>query len=160
MIYPLFIQTKKDEIKMIYTSEMILPEKEKNSRYFFLAGSMDLQLEKPWRQSLIKELPESIHVFDPTCMNHGSLNEEEMRKHIQWELDAMELADRILLNFLPNASSPISMVEMGLYTMTDKLIVVCPKEFHSYRYIKQLCKNYTTPFFEDLGKAKTMLKSF
>jgi hypothetical protein len=69
---------------------------------------------------------------------------------ISGELEALELADMIILNFLPEAKSPISLVELGLYMKSSKLIVVCPKEFYQYRYVSTICDKYNTPIYHNL----------
>lgn len=143
---------------MIYTSELNLPTGAKTKERIFLAGSMGPDENGiTWRDRFSEELKDVYDFLDPTCHNHDSLNEEGMKNHILWELNAMELADVIVLRFLPDAESPISLVELGLYTFTNKLIVVCPKEFYKYRYVRVLCEKYKTPFFSNLEDVITFL---
>ncbi|GAB5417556.1 MAG: hypothetical protein Crog4KO_08280 [Crocinitomicaceae bacterium] len=148
---------KKEEINMVYTSEMPLPKKSSDKSFVFLAGSMGKDEHGTWRERIMSDLSGKFLFLDPTCHNHASLDADGMKKHIQWELDAMEMADTILLHFLPESESPISLVELGLYTFTDKLIVVCPKEFYKYNYLYVLCEKYNTPFLEDIEAAKPYL---
>lgn len=139
---------------MVYTSEADLPNKSKNGNLIFLAGSMGQDENGvTWRDSIAEQLSGRYDVLDPTCHNHASLDAQGMKRHIQWELDAMELADKILLRFLPDAESPISLIELGLYTFTDKLIVVCPKGFYKHNYLHVLCEKYNTPFLSNLEEA-------
>lgn len=132
---------------MIYNSTIPLPEKAIGEKYVFLAGSMDADQTTNWRTQCITALENSHHIFDPTHKEHDSLNKWEMKNHINWELDALNRADIIILNFLPNALSPISLVELGLYVPSGKLIVICPKEFYKNTYVTTLCKKYNTPIF-------------
>ena len=76
-----------------------------------------------------------------------------MIAHIEWELEALSMSDKIILNFLPNALSPISLVELGLYVASKKLLVICPKEFYKSRYVYTLCKKHNTPIFLNLEEA-------
>ena len=138
---------------MIITSEQKLPEKNSHEKYVFLAGSIDNRYFGNWRKETVKKLETKANVFDPTNMKHDRLNDAEMKSHIIWELDALAIADKILLNFLPDSKSPISLVELGLYVASNKLIVVCPKEFYKSRYVFALCEKYNTPIFENLNKA-------
>lgn len=138
---------------MIITSEQKLPEKNSLEKYVFLAGSMDNRYFGNWRIEAVKKLETKVNVFDPTNMDNDSLNDAEMKSHILWELDALAIADKILLNFLPDSKSPISLVELGLYVASKKLIVVCPKAFYKSRYVYTLCEKYNTPIFEDVNKA-------
>lgn len=76
-----------------------------------------------------------------------------MKLHIQWELDTLSKADIILLNFLSDSKSPISLVELGLYVASNKLIIICPKEFYKSKYVYTLCEKYNTPIFDNINKA-------
>lgn len=138
---------------MIITSNQKLPEKNSAKAYVFLAGSIDKNNSSNWRKKVIKQLETKAHIFDPTNLNHDSLNNVEMKHHILWELKALEQADNILLNFLPNSKSPISLVELGMYVASNKLIVVCPKEFYKSKYVYTLCEKYNTPIFNTITEA-------
>ena len=143
---------------MIFTSENKLPIKENEKNYIFLAGSMDFNISENWRKQVIDILSNTNCLFDPTNKNHDKLNERQMKEHIEWELDALLMSDKILLNFLPNALSPISLVELGLYVSTKKMIVVCPKEFYKSKYVYTLCEKYNTPIFNKIEEAINILK--
>jgi hypothetical protein len=93
--------------------------------------------------------------LDPTNRNYENLNSLDVKLHIQWELDALEMSDKILLNFLPDALSPISLVELGLYVSSNKLIVVWPKEFYKSSYVHILCEEYNTLIFNKINTALT-----
>ncbi len=134
-----------------------LPIKEKPC--YFLAGSIDLQLPGNWRKDVISEFNDDICFLDPTRYNHDQLDDQEMKNHIQWEHKAMEMADLILMNFLADAKSPISLAELGLYARSSKLIVSCPEEFYQKRYVKSVCDRFNIPFFTTLSEAITYLKS-
>lgn len=138
---------------MVITSNNKLPIKENNKKYIFLAGSIDNKLTGNWRKQVIDKLDSKNYFIDPTHDKHDDLNEMEMKAHIEWELDSLTKADKIILNFLPNSQSPISLVELGMYVASKKLIVICPKEFYKSRYVYTLCNKYNTPIFLNLEKA-------
>lgn len=142
---------------MVYTSKVELPLKE-GENYCFLAGSIDINSEGNWRAKVVNEMKDLWRFFNPTRLEHDTFSDSQMNTHIEWELDALELSDKILLNLLPNAKSPISLVELGLYVKTSKLIVVCPDQFYQKRYVNAICKKYNTPCFNDLDKAIKHLK--
>ena len=114
---------------------------------------MDIDKPNSWRRQSIDFLQSNYHIFDPTHKEHYTLNELQMKKHVEWEVDALNIADIIMLNFLPNALSPISLVELGLHVASGKLIVICPKEFYQSCYVTTLCKKYKTPIFLTLQQA-------
>lgn len=143
---------------MIYNSTIILPEKETEEKFIFLAGSMDQEKPNSWRSQAIVSLQESYHIFDPTQKEYGTLTELQMKNHVKWELDALNRADIILLNFLSNTFSPISLVELGLHVAGNKLIVICPKEFYKNTYVTTLCETYNTPLFRSIEQALDTLK--
>ncbi|MFC4633422.1 nucleoside 2-deoxyribosyltransferase domain-containing protein [Dokdonia ponticola] len=144
---------------MIFTSQQQVPKKKSEHTYTFLAGSMDDKLTTPWREEVMHILAKDTHFFDPTNKKHNSLSKKEMKRHVEWELDALSISDKILLNFLPDALSPISLVELGLYVASGKLIVICPKGFYKSGYVYTLCEKYKTPIFENLTQALSKQKS-
>ena len=144
---------------MIFTSKDILPLKEKNKSYYFLAGSMDFNSGDSWREKVVNELKESVCIFDPTRIEHNDFSDAQMKEHIEWELDALALSDRILLNLLPSSKSPISLVELGLYVESAKLIVVCPESFYQRRYIETICNKYDTVLFDNLDEGIEYIKT-
>ena len=100
---------------------------------------------------------EEYNFFDPTNRNYENLKSLDMNLHIQLELDALEMSDIILRNFLPNTLYPISLVELGLYVSSNKLIVVCSKEFYKSSYVHALCEKYNTLIFNKINAAFTEL---
>lgn len=134
----------------VFTSKERLPVKNKDETFCFLAGSIDFKETTSWRDLVVKGSSNNIIFFDPTREDHDTLSNHEMVNHIHWELEALELSDIIILNFLPDAKSPISLVELGLYMKSDKLIVVCPKEFYQYRYVNTICDKYNRPIYHNL----------
>jgi len=135
---------------MIYTSKDELPVKEQDYQYYFLAGSIDYTSVKPWRSLIVQNNTQQIHFLDPTNAKHDQLTDKAMKNHILWELNALEFADKIILNLLPEATSPISLVELGLYTKSGKLIVICPDSFYKSRYVHMLCEKYDVPLYKNL----------
>ncbi len=138
---------------MIYDSGFSINEIRLDKKLLFLAGSIDLELPGDWRKSVTEKLSLKFNFFNPTTINHKSLTEKEWETHIEWELKAMERSDVILMKFLEEAKSPISLVELGLNTLNKKLVVVCPEKFYKRQYIASLCKYYSTPIFNDLESA-------
>ncbi|TYA78616.1 nucleoside 2-deoxyribosyltransferase domain-containing protein [Seonamhaeicola marinus] len=138
---------------MIYTPHNQIKAKETHKDYVFLAGSIDLNLDGNWREQVINLIGDKVHFIDPTISGHDAMNDLQMESHINWELDMLDLADKVFLNFLEESKSPISLVELGMYTRTSKLIVVCPNAFYKSRYIKTLCKKYKIPLFTTLDAA-------
>jgi hypothetical protein len=138
---------------MLYTSDFSLDAIRTDKKLLFLAGSIDLELPGNWRKSLADQLANHFDFFDPTVTDHKTLTTAEWEEHIHWELAAMEKADLILMNLLPSAKSPISLVELGLHSTGSKLIVVCPDSFYKKHYLTILCHRYSTPLFDTTKEA-------
>ncbi|MFK7786732.1 MAG: nucleoside 2-deoxyribosyltransferase domain-containing protein [Crocinitomicaceae bacterium] len=137
---------------MVFTSRNNTSQLAQNRTCIFLAGSMAQESSSNWRKTVVNQFGDTYHFFVPTHPNHDQTGDDEMKTHIEWELNGLAKADFILLNFLADARSPISMVEMGMYIQSGKLIVVCPKNFYKRRYVETLCEKYTTPLFNHLDQ--------
>jgi len=142
----------------IYRTSEDYSNRDFSNKTVFLAGSIDLKLSGNWREELALQFGDEVCFFDPTRYNHDELNDEEMKNHIQWEHETMEMVDVILINFLPKAKSPISLAELGLYARSSKLIVVCPDEFYEKHYVKSLCDRFEIPFYSSLSQGIIHLK--
>ncbi len=143
---------------MVHTSDTNLPPQANSKKLVFLAGSMCIDKEDNWRKNVIKNYANDFDFIDPTNENHNLLNDSLMKKHINWELEGLELSDIIFMNLLPESKSPISMVELGLYARSNKLIICCPENFYQYRYINALAKKYNVTLFSELDKGIQYLK--
>lgn len=50
----------------------------------------------------------------------------QLQTAVEWELDALESSDIVIIYFAPGSQSPISLLEMGLYARSGKLVILCP----------------------------------
>jgi len=69
----------------------------------------------------------------------------QFKQQVEWELDALEYADWILMYFDPSTKSPISLLELGLFAETGKLIVCCPEGFWRKGNVDIVCEKYGVP---------------
>ena len=88
---------------------------------------------------------------------HGFEN-PQFYQQVNWELNALEKADFIILNLLPNSKSPISLLELGLFAKSGKLLVCCPKEFYRSGNIQIVCDKYNIPLFTDIDELLNTIK--
>ncbi|OCK88970.1 uncharacterized protein K441DRAFT_585839, partial [Cenococcum geophilum 1.58] len=51
------------------------------------------------------------------------------REHIKWELDYLDRANIIVIFFNKNSISLISLLKLGLYTLSYKIVVYYPKGY-------------------------------
>lgn len=114
----------------------------------FLAGSIEMGKAEPWQERVISELSEKdIAFLNPRRDSWDSslkqeIDEPVFNKQVNWELDALEKADYILMYFDPNTKSPISLLELGLFARTRKLIVCCPEGFWRKGNVDIMCSRY------------------
>ncbi len=75
------------------------------------------------------------------------------------ELDALDAADIIFMYFSPNTKSPISLLELGLYANTKKMLVCCPDGFWRKGNVEVVCERFDIPLFNNLNHATEYLIS-
>ena len=109
-------------------SEYALPK-------LFLAGTIEMGQSRDWQQETVEAL-EDMDVlllnprrddFDPNA--EQSIQDDYFRGQVKWELKALEDADAILLYFISTTKSPISLLELGLFGRTGKLVVCCEEGY-------------------------------
>lgn len=70
------------------------------------------------------------------------------REQVEWELAAMENASIIIMYFVPNSLSPITLLELGLFAKTHKILVCCPDEFWRKGNVEIVCEQNNIPIFK------------
>ena len=122
----------------------------------FLAGTIDNGASEDWQQTVAGKLAgrdRQYLLYNPRQEDWHPEDEGEMEYQVNWELEHMEKADFILMNFLPGSQSPITLLELGLHTRSGKLLVVCTPGFYRYDNVRITCERYGVPVFESLGEA-------
>jgi len=132
----------------------------------FLAGTIDMGNAENWQQKFIdranvEKMLDNVIVFNPrrASWDHSwtqSIENAQFNEQVNWELDAMEKVDVILLFLDANSKSPISMMELGLFADSGKLMVCCEDGFWRKGNVDIVCKRkgidqYKT--FDELGTA-------
>jgi hypothetical protein len=127
-----------------------------NSASVFLAGSIEMGKAVDW-QTLVTE---SLIDLDVTVLNprrndwdaswKQEITNPQFREQVEWELSALDRANMIAMYFDPNTMSPISLLELGIYADSGKLIVCCPHGFWRKGNVDIVCKKYSVPQFDTL----------
>lgn len=113
--------------------EVIKPPYRKLS--IFLAGSIEMGLAEDWQSKIEKELDGlDVTIYNPRRDSWDSswvqsIHNEQFREQVEWELDHLDKSDLIVMYFDENTKSPISLLELGLYASSGKMIVYCPEGF-------------------------------
>jgi hypothetical protein len=114
----------------------------------FLAGSIEMGAAVDWQSQLIAALAEMpIRIYNPRRPDWDSSwkqtrDDPRFREQVEWELDHLERADVIALYLDPATKSPISLLELGLFADSDKLIVCCPEGFWRKGNVDIVCERY------------------
>lgn len=136
----------------------------KQDKSIFLAGTIEMGDSVDWQADLVTYLGnQDIHadIYNPRRTNWDAswkqgFEEPQFFQQVTWELDAMEKADIIIMNILPESKSPVSLLELGIYASSGKLIVCCPDEFYRSGNVHIVCRRYNIPLFKDM---RELLKS-
>ncbi len=122
----------------------------------FIAGTIDMGSSLNHQDHIINRLSDfSVDVYNPRRKNWDAswkqeISNPQFNEQVNWELDALDNSDIIIMNFLAESKSPISLLELGIYAKSKKIYVCCPKEFYRSGNVHIVCKRYNIPLFENI----------
>jgi hypothetical protein len=130
----------------------------------FLAGSIEMGVCDDWQSDLIAKFPDGVTFLNPRRDDwdsswEQSINNPKFKEQVTWELDNLAYADIIFLYFDPKTKSPISMLELGLFGDTGKMIVCCPEGFWRKGNVDVVCERLDIIVHEYLDTAIADLKN-
>ncbi len=150
----------------IITAPEKLPETKSNPT-IFLAGSIECGSAELWQDKIIESLKDSdVIILNPRRPDWDSSWEQKkdnlkFQEQVEWELDGLEMADHIVMYFAPGTKSPISLLELGLYADSNKLIVCCPEGFWRKGNVDIVCERYDIKTVDSLKELKeSLLRKF
>ena len=138
------------------TSPHALPGTEDGRIRIFLAGSIDMGRAEDWQARVAGELAtDNVLLFNPrrTDWNpawQADSSEPEFVRQVQWELQALEAADIILMYFAPGSQSPVTLLEMGLHARSGKLLVAAAEGFWRKGNVDITADHYQVPRLQDI----------
>lgn len=130
----------------------------------FLAGSIEMGIADQWQSKVIQCFPPShTHFYNPRREDWDSswrqdINCAQFFEQVTWELDQLDASDVIYMYFDPDTKSPISLLELGLYASSGKLIVCCPEGFWRKGNVDIVCQRYNIPVYTDFATSLCALK--
>ena len=140
-----------------------------NNTTIFLAGSIEMGKAEDW-QAVIPQIfkdREELIFLNPRRNDWDSSWEQtesspQFSEQVNWELDHLDKADIIFMYFSPETKSPISLLELGLYATSCKIIVCCPDGFYRKGNVDIVCSRYNIPLYNTMesaiGRLRTELK--
>ncbi|MEO7093817.1 MAG: nucleoside 2-deoxyribosyltransferase domain-containing protein [Polyangiales bacterium] len=113
----------------------------------FLAGSIDMGAADDWQARLIARLGERVVALNPRRESwdaswRQSIDEPQFRQQVEWELDGLERADVIAMWFARDSKAPITLLELGLFARSGKVVVGCPGGFWRKGNVEVVCARY------------------
>ena len=131
----------------------------------FLAGSIEMGKAEEWQKKIIASVTDKPYIFfnprrDDWDSSWGQTKEDHrFVQQVQWELEALEEADFIVMNLDPNTMSPVSLIEMGIHIKDPKLIVICPDGFWKKGNVDITCEFYKTKQLNSIDEFISLLNS-
>lgn len=117
----------------------------------FLAGSIEMGSAANWQQAIESAVRHrDITILDPRRDDWDATWEQDIANpqfswQVTWELEAQERADGILMYFAPETQAPITLLELGLFARTGKLVVCCPPGYWRKGNVDVVCARYAIP---------------
>lgn len=115
----------------------------------FLGGTIDMGNSFDWQADMAEQFKgmKDVLLMNPRREAWDSsweqtISNPHFRGQVEWELECLEKADLILLNILPTSKSPISLLELGLFATTKRIIVCCPEPFYRKGNVDVVCARY------------------
>ena len=150
---------------MIYCPPMNISTRDINVKSVFLAGSIEMGVAEDWQSIMCDYIHNNLglNVFNPRRKDWNSdwkqtYENAQFSQQVNWELNALEKCDYIIMYFDPNTKSPISLLELGLFAKSGKLLVVCPDGFWRKGNVDIVCDRYNIRMFNSLAHLKNMLQ--
>lgn len=84
-------------------------------------------------------------------------NLKEMSKDVYIITDENIEFSLIVMNFVPDTISPISLLELGRYATSGKMHVVCPQGYFRKGNVEVICDRDKIPLYESLDQLKESL---
>lgn len=122
----------------------------------FLAGSIEQGIAEKWQTKIINATKKlDITLLNPRRKNWDASWKESIEnplftEQVNWELDALEQADWIVCYFDATTKSPITLLELGLFATSKKMIVCCPEGYWKKGNVDIVCKRNQIPQVDNL----------
>ena len=125
----------------------------------FLAGSIEMGSAEDWQTIVTNDInhtfTENLTIFNPRRDEWNSSWKQEQsspqfNEQVNWELNALDHSDIIFMYFDPTTKSPISLLELGLYS-NKNMIVCCPDGFWRKGNVEIVCARHNIPLYNTLN---------
>jgi len=152
--------TKINEAKIIKAPEDTTGE----SNGVFLAGSIEMGKAVDWQKEIIEKLKGvDITIFNPRRDDWDSsweqtIDNPDFRELVEWEMDSMIKAKKIVFYMDEKTKSPITLLELGLHAKDGKCCVYCPDGFWRKGNVEIVCNKYGVPMVDSIDDLVDFIK--
>jgi len=140
-------------------------EIKRNIKTIFLGGSIEMGVAELWQDKIVTALSDlPVQVLNPRRSDWDStwkqtIETPEFKEQVIWELNGLDYCDIIIMYFDPNTKSPISLLELGLYASSSKLVVLCPDGFWRKGNVDIVCEKYNIDTVSNFDELVEYLRS-
>ncbi|MCH1918984.1 nucleoside 2-deoxyribosyltransferase domain-containing protein [Shewanella sp. A3A] len=141
------------------------PLPESNQLKVFLGGSIEMGKARNWQLDVVNAFKDApIQLFNPRRADWDPawqpvLSNPHFKQQVEWELNALEHSDIIIMYLAPGTQSPVSLMELGLYAASGKLIVICPEGFWRKGNVDAVTQRYNINTVDNIEDAIALIKS-
>jgi len=127
-----------------------------DARSVFLAGSIDMGHAEDWQSTVTRALDDSdVVVLNPRRDEWDASWEQDIgfapfRDQVEWELDGLERATLIAMYFSPASKAPVTLLELGLFAQSGRVVVCCPQGYWRRGNVEIVCRRYEVATVPDL----------
>ncbi|OJJ18520.1 hypothetical protein BKI52_23185 [marine bacterium AO1-C] len=131
----------------------------------FLAGSIDMGQAINWQATITQALQnQPFTVLNPRRDDWDASWEQKITNpqfnaQVNWELDGLEKADIITMYFAPTSKAPITLLELGLFAHSKKLVVCCPEGFWRKGNVDVVSQRYGISQVDNLAQLIDFIKT-
>jgi hypothetical protein len=130
----------------------------------FLAGSIEMGQAEHWQVAIERALADSaIIILNPRRDEWDAswlqtISNPQFREQVEWELAGQEQATVIAMYFAPATKAPITLLELGLFARSGKVVVCCPEGFWRRGNVEIVCRRYGVPLVWELVELAAEVK--
>lgn len=127
----------------------------------FLAGSIEMGKAEDWQKAFIDQIADlEVEVLNPRRADWNAdwkpeYADAHFREQVEWELEALESSDLIVMYLAPGTHSPVSLLELGLYARSGRLLLHCPQGFWRKGNVDAVAARYAIPTVASLPELAT-----
>jgi hypothetical protein len=152
-------------MKTVFTPPTYPVLKDNTNTTVFLAGSIEMGNCEDWQTRVIKHFQwNHIDFYNPRRADWDSswtqsLNNPNFFEQVSWELDMLLQSNFIYMYIDPSTQSPISLLELGMFARSGKIIVCCPDGFYRKGNVDVVCQKFNVPLFTDFDTSLIALQN-